>query len=214
MGLSCLKRPVSTPDSLGVEFIKSKFNILTILKGKPMEKRLLAVLFFCMTVCLLVAPGYTAELKIGIIDTNKIINDSKAGKTANVAFNKEFETRQATLAAKQKEVLAIQDELAAKGKDMTSTAYSDKTAAYSKASKEFTRLKSEMEEELKAKKTSLSNKLLSEITAIISDYCKKEKYTVILEKSYVAAYDGGVEITDKIIQLYDASKEAPKDSGK
>jgi outer membrane protein len=167
-----------------------------------------------MAVCLFAVPGYTAEFKIGIIDTSKIINDSKAGKNANVAFNKEYETRQATLSAKQKEVVSIQDELATKGKEMTPSAYTDKTAAYSKASKEYTRLKSEMEEELKAKKTSLTNKLLSEISSIVSDYCKKEKFTVILEKSYVAAYDGGVEITDKIIQLYDASKEAPKDAGK
>jgi len=179
-----------------------------------MKKRLFTALFFCMTVCLFAAPGYSAELKIGIIDTNKIINDSKAGKNANVAFNKEYEARQGTLSSKQKEVLAIQDELATKGKDMTPSLYSDKTTAYSKASKEFTRLKSEMEEELKTKKSSLTSKLLSEVSAIVSDYCKKEKFTVILEKSYVAAYDGSVEITDKIIQLYDASKEPPKDAGK
>ena len=179
-----------------------------------MKKRLSATLFFCIAVCLFIAPSYAADVKIGIIDTNKIINDSKAGKNANVAFNKEVETRQATLAAKQKEVQSIQDELATKGKDMTPAAYSDKTAAYTKASKELTRLKSEMEDDLTAKKKSLTNKLLSEISSIVSDYCKKEKYTVILEKSYVAAYDGGIEITDKIIQLYDASKEASKDAAK
>jgi outer membrane protein len=179
-----------------------------------MKKRLLAVLFFCITVGLFAAPGYSVELKLGIIDTNKIINDSKAGKTANVAFNRELETRQTSLAAKQKEVQTLQDELATKGKDMTPSVYTDKTAAFSRASKEFTRLKSEMEEELKAKKTSLTTKLLGEISAIVSDYCKKEKYTAIFEKSYVAAYDGTVEITDKIIQLYDASKDAANSSSK
>jgi outer membrane protein len=153
-------------------------------------------------------------MKIGIIDTNKIINDSKAGKSASVAFNKERDSRQATLSAKQKEAQTLQEELATKAKDMTSTVYSEKSAALTKVSKEFSRMKTEMEDDLKAKQTSLTSKLLSEISAIVSDYCKKEKFTIIFEKSYVAAYDGSIEVTDKIIQLYDASKEASKDTAK
>lgn len=167
-----------------------------------------------MTVCLFAAPSYSADMKIGIIDTNKIINDSKAGKSASVVFNKERETKQAALSAKQKEAQSIQEELATKAKDMTSAAYTEKSAALTKASKEFSRLKSEMEDDLKAKQTSLTSKLLSEISAIVSDYCKKENFTVIFEKSYIAAYDGSIEITDKIIQLYDASKEPVKATGK
>jgi outer membrane protein len=179
-----------------------------------MKKTLVPALFLCITACLFVAPGYAADMKIGIIDTNKIINDSKAGKSASVAFNKERDTRQAALSAKQKEAQTIQDELTTKSKDMASAAYNEKSAALTKASKEFTRMKSEIEDDLKAKQTSLTSRLLSEISAIVSDYCKKEKFTIIFEKSYIAAYDGGIEITDKIIQLYDASKEAPKDTAK
>jgi len=179
-----------------------------------MGKRLLAILFFCMTVCLFVAPGYSADMKIGIIDTNKIINDSKAGKSASVTFNKERDSRQAALGAKQKEAQTIQDELTAKAKDMTAAVYSEKSAALTKLSKEFSRMKTEMEDDLKAKQTSLTSKLLSEISTIVSDYSKREKFTIIFEKSYVAAYDGSIEVTDKIIQLYDASKEASKDTAK
>jgi outer membrane protein len=171
-----------------------------------MKKSLLAAVFVCITVCLLIGQVNAADIKVGIIDTSKILSDSKAGKNAKVVFNKELETRQATLAAKQKELQAIQDEISSKGKDMTPTVYSTKSASYTKASKEFTRLKSEMEEELKTKDSELSKKLLSEISVIVSDYCKKEKFTIILEKTYVAAYDGAVDITDKVIQLYDATK--------
>jgi outer membrane protein len=186
------------------------YNIFIAPKGKTMKKTLLAAFYLCITVCLFIGPVYAADIKIGVIDTSKIISDSKAGKNANVAFNKELETKQATLSAKQKEIEAIQNELSSKGKDMTPSVYNEKTAAYTRVSKELTRLKSDMEEELKAKKTSLTNKLLSEISVVVSDYCKKDKFTVILEKSYVAAYDNTVDITDKIIQLYDTPKEASK----
>jgi outer membrane protein len=183
-------------------------NILITLKGKTMKKTLLAVLYVCITVCFIAGPVNAADIKIGIIDTQKIVTDSKAGKAAQVVFNKDLETKQVSYNAKQKELQTIQDELTAKGKDMTATVYSEKTAKYSKVKKELERMKSETEEDLKARNTELNRKLYAEIAAIVSDYCKKEKFTLILEKTYVAAYDGTIDITDKIIQLYDTSKDA------
>jgi outer membrane protein len=181
-------------------------NILITLKGKTMKKTILAALYVCITVCLFAGPVNAAEIKVGVIDTQKIVSDSKAGKAAQVVFNKDLETKQVSYNAKQKELQAIQDELATKAKDMTATAYSEKTAKYSKVKKELERMKSEIEEDLKVRNTELNRKLYTEIAAIVSDYCKKEKFTLILEKTYVAAYDGAVDITDKIIQLYDAAK--------
>jgi outer membrane protein len=179
--------------------------ILFTLRGEIMKKTLLTTLCACLAICLFIGPVYGADIKIGIINTSKILSDSKAAKNAKIAFNKELETRQATYVAKGKSVQTMKEELSSKGNDMTPAVYTEKNAAYTKANKELTRLKTEMEEELKAKDTELSNKLLSEISGIVSDYCKKEKFTVILEKNYVAAYDGTIDITDKILQLYDAT---------
>ena len=160
-----------------------------------------------MMVCLCVGQTYAADVKVGVLDIDKIISDSKAGKSASVIFNKEKETKQAALNAKGKEVQTIQDEINSKAKDMTAAAYTEKTAKYSKLKKEYDRMKTEIDEDLKDRNTELTRRLYSEVAAIVSDYCKKEKYTVILEKSYVAAYDGAIDITDKIVQLYDASKD-------
>jgi outer membrane protein len=187
---------------------RAVINILITLKGKTMKKTLLAVLYVCITVCLFAGPVNAADIKIGVIDTQKIVTDSKAGKAAQVVFNRDLETKQVSYTSKQKELQTIQDELTAKGKDMTATVYSEKTAKYSKVKKELERMKSETEEDLKARNTELNRKLYTEIAAIVSDYCKKEKFTLILEKTYVAAYDGAIDITDKIIQLYDTSKDA------
>jgi len=171
-----------------------------------MKKTLLAALFVFISFCMLACPAGAAEIKVGIIDTQKIVSDSKAGKAAQVVFNRELETKQASYNTKQKELQTIQEELATKAKDMTASVYSEKTAKYSKIKKELERMKSETEEDLKARNTELNRKLYTEIAAIVSEYCKKEKFTLILEKTYVAAYDGAIDITDKIIQLYDASK--------
>jgi len=190
------------------------FNILINLRGKTMKKTLLAVLYLCITLCLFVGPAFAADIKIGIIDTQKILTDSKAGKSALVIFNKEKETKQAGYVAKQKELQTIQEELSSKSKEMTAAVYSEKTAKYTKVKKELERLKTEIEEDLSDRTTELNRKLYTEITAIVSDFCKNEKYTIILEKSYVTAFDGAIDITDKIIQLYDASKDVTTNTTK
>lgn len=171
-----------------------------------MKKALMATLFWGMFISLITGTGYAAEIKVGIIDTARIISESRAGKSAQVIFSKELETKNTAYSAKGKELQTIQEELTAKGSQMTATEYNEKTAKYSKVKKELERMKSEMEEDLQTRNTELNRKLYTEIAAIVSDYCKKENFTIILEKDYVAAYDGAFDITDKIIQLYDATK--------
>jgi len=171
-----------------------------------MKKIFLKILYLVIASSLFAAPVWAAEIKVGIINTTKIISDSKAGKNAKSLLSKEIETRQATFAAKQKELQAMKDELSSKNKEMTASAYNEKSAKYSQAGKELSRMKSDMEDELKTKETELSQKILTELSDIVSDLCKKEKYTIILEKKNVAAFDSAVDITDKIIQLYDASQ--------
>jgi outer membrane protein len=170
-----------------------------------MKKTLLAALYICMAVCLFAGPVSAVDMKVGIIDTQKIISNSKAGKSAYLLFNKDKDTMQANFTAKQKELQTIQNELTSMAK-YDASVYAEKTAKYTKVKKELDRMKTEIEEDLNTKNTELNRKLYTEIAAIVTTYSKNEKYTIILEKNYVAAYDGTIDITDKIIQLYDATK--------
>jgi outer membrane protein len=173
--------------------------------GEIMKKTLLTALCACMAICLLTGPVFGADVKIGVINMSKILSESKAAKNAKIAFSKELDTKQSTYVAKGQAVQTMKQELASKGSEMTPAQSSEKNAAYTKANKELTRLKTELEEELKAKETELNNKLLSEISTIVSDYRKKEKFTIIVEKNYLISFDETLDITDKILQLYDAT---------
>jgi Skp family chaperone for outer membrane proteins len=41
----------------------------------------------------------------------------------------------------------------------------------------------------------------------VGNYRKKQNYTLILEKKSVVAYDEAVDITEKIIELFDKNKK-------
>ncbi len=82
----------------------------------------------------------------------------------------------------------------------------EKTERLTQEVKELRRLRSDLEEELKKKDAELTRQLLKEIREVVQEYLKKQKFTVILEKRSVVASDDAIDITDKIIKLYDTVK--------
>ena len=148
-----------------------------------------------------------AKIKIGLIDTQKIMRESKAAKKTRTVFLQERDTKRAVLKAKQDVIRAMDEELKRKGKDMSASVRKEKAEKLAREIKELRRLRSDLEEELKKRDVELTRKLLREIKEIVQQFSKKGKYTVILEKKSVVAADEKIDITDKIIRLYDALKK-------
>jgi len=148
-----------------------------------------------------------APVKIGVIDTQKILRTSKAAKAAQSVFMKDLEAKRAVYQAKEKEIKALDDELKNQNIKLSAEIRKEKTEKLAQEVKEIKRLGTDMEEELKKKEVELTRRLLSEIAQIVRTFSKKEHYTVILEKSSVIVADDAVDITDRIIKLYDAGKK-------
>ena len=145
----------------------------------------------------------SADVKIGVIDTQRILKESKAANNARAVFLKDVEQKRKQLLEKQNEVQAMDEELKKEAKDMTPQARREKADELDNELKELKRLKSDLEEELKKKDMELTQKLLAEIREIVNEYSKKEKYTIILEKRTLIAFDEAIDITDKIMAILD-----------
>ncbi len=171
-----------------------------------MKKILFVGLLFLLTGFVYVGSLWAADVKIGVIDTQKIMRESKAGIATRALFSKEVQENNNRLQAKQKEVQTLQEEIKNKGKDMAASVRKEKTEKLSREIKELDRLKTDQGEELKKKENELTQKLLKEIRDIVIEYRKKEKYAVIHEKQTLVSYDEAIDITDKIIKLYDVVK--------
>jgi outer membrane protein len=171
-----------------------------------MKRILFAISVISLMGLVCMSSVYAADIKIGVIDTERILTESKAGTATRTLFAKEVQDSNNRLQAKQKEAQALQDELNTKGKDMTAAVLAEKQAKLTQVAKEYNRMKNDMEEDLKSRDTELSQKLLTAVGQIVTQYSQKEKFTVILEKSAIVSYDNAIDITDKIIQLYDAAQ--------
>lgn len=128
---------------------------------------------------LIAAPVMAANenpVKIGVIDIQKIMRQSKAAKSAQAVFSKELEARRATMKAKEKEVQLLEEELKSSDQKLSPEARREKGNTLNREVRELKRLAADLEEELKKKDAELTRKLLGEILQIVTTFAKKEHY--------------------------------------
>lgn len=148
--------------------------------------------------------SFAAEpaLKIGVVDINKIMKDSKAAKNAQAVFKKDLDAKKATLKTKSDKVAALDKEL--KGLDQKSNAWKEKRDNLAKEFKELRTMENEMNNELRKKDVELTKKILADVQQILNKLIKTENYSLILDKKSVLAGKEGFDITDKVIKAYDS----------
>ena len=168
-----------------------------------MRKILFAVILFgviCFTYSGLVC---AADMKIAVIDTQKILRESKSAAKVSAVFMKDVQSKRNVLNEKQEEMKALEDEIKTGSKDMSPQVRKEKRETLAREVKELRRLRSDLEEELKKKNAELRRKVLQDILEIVREYRKKEKYSIVLEKRSIIDSDEAIDITDKIMRLYD-----------
>lgn len=145
--------------------------------------------------------------KIGYIDLQRVILESKAGKTAKSAFEREF-NQKATLIEQKKVALDQERESFLK-----QSAVMDEEARLRKADelqrkeKDLNRTRDDYRDELQRRDLDLSKQILSQVVEIINNIGSSEGYEIIVEKS-----EGGVlccrgaDITDRVIKAFDAKQ--------
>ena len=154
-----------------------------------------------------VTTATAASVKIGVIDTQKIMRESKAAKESRQIFLMDLEAKRAVLKSKEQEVRALDQELKKEGSTMTHSKVKDKREKLAQEIKELKRLRADLSEDLKKKDAELTQKVLKEVQDIVKTYRKKNRYTIIFERRSVIDIDDSIDITGAIIKLYDAKKK-------
>ena len=153
---------------------------------------------------LLALPAMAAKaLNVGIIDTQKVLREAKAAKSANDTLQRDLDTKRATLSTKGKEVQRLDEEV----KKATGADRQEKANKLAQLVKEYKRLDSDLGEDLKKKQQELTQKLINEIRQVVKTVADKDGYTLIMEKGSVVLSDDSFDITDKVIKQSDSQKK-------
>jgi outer membrane protein len=160
-------------------------------------------------VALLVAPPASADTKIGYVNMQRALETCAAGQQATKKLSELWEKSKTDIQSTKDKLDAITTEI-----DKQSMLWNDKTRRDKEDEKrrlerDYQRLLKDTQDELKGKEAEFSETITRDLFRIIEEIGKKEDFTVILEKkaSAIMYAPASIELTDRIIKLYDAQKQ-------
>ncbi len=163
---------------------------------------------------LTVAIGTCAALptKLGYVDMEKAVNESKAGKAARKKFVAYMNKRRAEAEKKKKDLQSMKQILEKQGALLAEDVRVQKEREYQKKVGEYQLYLKNLRADARTKEMEMSKKIIREIQKIIFTYARKEGYAMIFEKtrSGLLYAPDSLDLTNTIIKIYDQEYDKKK----
>ncbi|MCH6546053.1 MAG: OmpH family outer membrane protein [Deltaproteobacteria bacterium] len=153
---------------------------------------------------LLAAPVWGQEkMKIGFVDLEKAIQTSKAGKNAKAKFQAQVKKVEANLLKEKDGLEKFRADAEKKGLLLKEGEKRNLEREFQRKLRDYQVRMRDSQEELRQREREAMDNILKEIANVVSEVGKKEKFTLILPRSQMLYVDQGVDITQKVVALYD-----------
>ncbi len=163
-------------------------------------------IFAVLLMVLLGAPVWAQEKnKVGVIDLQAAINESKAGNKAISRFRAEVKKAEVDLLKEKKAVERLKRDIDKKGPLLKLQERRNLEKEFQRRYKGFQRRMRDHQEEMQQRYGEITEEKIKEIREVVLKFGKKEKFTLIFEHGAVLYYDQAVNITQTVIDLYDRS---------
>ena len=142
--------------------------------------------------------------KIGLVDFQKVLDNSNTGKAAQAEINKKGEAMEAEIKRMGKEVETLKDNLEREALVMSREAREEKERELRIKVSDLRAIQNKHLQTFKETERDLVQKIQKEVVDLIREIGAKEGYQLILEKRESGAvyYLNAMDITDKIIDAY------------
>jgi len=148
---------------------------------------------------LVLACGVQAqELKVGVVNVDRVLRDSAPAKVAQTRLESEFKRRDTDLIEAENKLRSASDKL---DKDAITMAESERVRRQRDLvdqDRELQRKRREYQEDLNQRKNEELSSLLDRVGKVVKQIADQEKYDLIVQEAMFAS--ARVDITDKVIK--------------
>lgn len=148
-----------------------------------------------------------AAAKIGIVDMQRILRESKAATAARNSLLKDMEGKRKQIEAKAKTVQTLEQEIAKLPPTTPQEQQRQKADQLKHEVRELTNLRQDIEMEIKNKDQEMARKIFGEVMQIIRNYARTERFNLIMERSTIVMAEENLDITERILKIYDSQKK-------
>lgn len=157
----------------------------------------------------IVSMSYAQQpMKIGVVDSQEVLEKSQEGKRVTAQIESKNKTLQEDLARLDDKIRELETKLNTQRLTLTQEAANNLISDIDKKRTERARFVEDSRRELNELTQRLFNKLQSELRPIIADIGKEKNLDLIFDvgSSGIIYFNPAVNLTQEVIQKYDASK--------
>jgi outer membrane protein len=169
--------------------------------------RKLAVWLVAAGAALAVLPAW-ADPKIGVVDPQRLLEESPQGKAMMESMRAEFAPRERTLQAQQQALKAKQDRLQKDGATMTDDQRARAEKELRDGARDFERARGEFQDDITARRNEEISRLQRTLIDEVRTYAKAQNYDVVLSGEAVVYFTPANDITPQILSALQAHSGA------
>lgn len=177
-----------------------------------MQKRYKGIIAAVVAAVILAAgPAIAQGLKIAVIDVNKVLNESEAGKVAKKQMEDRYEELKKKVDALTEEAKKMKEEIDKQKILLGKEKLKAKEDALAAKVAELRKVSKESEDEMQRRQRDLTRDVLKVIEGQVDKIVKEEKIDLLLERSSgIVHFDPSLDITAKVLALVNKEKPGGK----
>ena len=163
-------------------------------------------LFFLMGLFILgplTRPSLAADSRVGFVDIQKAVINTKEWKEEFEVFKKNFAKEKKKIKAREKRIKKMLEDLNKQNFVLDPELKKKKEDKFRKEKVAFERYVQDQNEEFSKSEKEITQKILIKMMKVIKKIGKEKKYTMILEQKVVLYHDKGNDLTALATKTYD-----------
>ena len=156
-----------------------------------------------------IAPAVHAAdaVKIGYVDAQKVLDNTKAGKKSKESLEEFLKSRQKIIDLDESEIKQLQEDLSRQAAVLSPDARREKEETLQRKVMDYQRRAGEMNKEVQAKKKEVLDKFNKELEGIVKKVAEQGGYTFVIDRNA----EGGVllyakesfDLTDEVVKEFE-----------
>ena len=164
---------------------------------KNMNNKIMATLFVILM--LLPLGVVAADIKIGFVNSLKILDEAPQTKAAMEAWQREFSPKKDKLIAEQAKLKKLEERLIRDGALMSSSERKNLERDVMNQQRDLRRNEEEYNEDLNIRRNEVLQEVQAKVMSVINSMAKEEGYDLIFSESGVVYFNEGIDISDKVL---------------
>ena len=144
-------------------------------------------------------------VKIGYVDAQKVLDNTKAGKKSKESVEEFLKSRQKIIDLDESEIKQLQDDLARQAAVLSPDARREKEESLQRKGMDYQRRAGEMNKEVQVKKREVLDKFNKDLESIVKKVAERAGYSFVIDRNA----EGGVLLYAK--ESFDLTEEVVKE---